>query len=58
MADVRDLASFCAAVSFEAEDLLHITDGELAELLEEYDVKGIELKSFKGQKKAEEEGPP
>ena len=39
MAAVTDLASFCAAVSFEAEDLLHITDGELAELLEEYDVK-------------------
>jgi hypothetical protein len=40
MAAVTDLASFCAAVGFDAEDLLHITDGELAELFEEYDVKG------------------
>ena len=40
MAAVTDLASFCAAVGFDAEDLLHTTDDELAELLEEYGVKG------------------
>ena len=37
---ITDLASFCAAVGFEPEDLKGSTEDDLAELFEEYEVKG------------------
>jgi hypothetical protein len=40
MAAITDLASLCAAVGFEPEDLLGSTAEDLADLLEEYEVKG------------------
>ena len=40
MAAITDLASLCEAVGFEPEDLLGSTAEDLADLLEEYEVKG------------------
>ena len=40
MAAITDLASLCEASGFEPEDLLGSTAEDLADLLEEYEVKG------------------